>query len=90
MLINKLLVELIGTFIFLTVILVTGEALPIAIALASVIYLGGKTSGGHFNPAVSTMLLAKGDMNLHSYLGYVVSQILGALLALYFKKNILV
>jgi aquaporin Z len=70
--------------------LVTGEAIPITIALASVIYFEGKTSGRHFNPAVSTMVLAKGDMNLHSYLGYIVSQILGALLALYLKKNILV
>ena len=37
--------------VFLAVILATGEALPIAMALATVIYLGGATSGGHFNPA---------------------------------------
>ena len=49
--------EFIGTFIFLSVILKTGDALAIGIALASVIYFGGKVSGGNFNPAVSYMML---------------------------------
>ena len=61
---NSLIVEFVGTFILLAVILATGEALPIAIALATVIYLGGATSGGHFNPAVSTMLFLKGDLDM--------------------------
>ena len=40
---NSLLVEFVGTFVFLAVILATGEAIPIALALATVIYMGGKT-----------------------------------------------
>ena len=56
------LVEFIGTFVFLSVILRTGEALPIAVALAAVIYFGGAVSGGHFNPAVSTMMLLKNNL----------------------------
>ena len=51
----KYLVEFIGTFMFLSVILSQGQALPIVIALAAAIYFGGAISGGHFNPAVSFM-----------------------------------
>ena len=51
-----MLLEFIGTFIFLSVILGTGEVLPIAIALAAAIFFGGKYSGGNFNPAVSFMM----------------------------------
>ena len=36
------LVEFIGTFIFLSVILTSGEAIPIGVALAAVILFGGK------------------------------------------------
>jgi aquaporin Z len=85
----KFFVELVGTFIFLSVILKTGSALPIAVALASVIYFGGDVSGGHFNPAVSFMtylndsLFSVGDLT-----SYVVAQLLGASAALmYFKSK---
>tara|TARA_B110000305_G_C19313414_1_gene575147 strand:+ start:868 stop:1140 length:273 start_codon:yes stop_codon:yes gene_type:complete len=90
MMMNKLIVEFIGTFLLLSVILVSGQPLPIAITLASSIYFGAKTSGAHFNPAVSTMFFAKGDINLNTFLGYVVVQIIGGLAALKFKTNILV
>jgi aquaporin Z len=87
---NSLIVEFVGTFIFLAVILATGEALPIALALATVIYLGGTTSGGHFNPAVSTMFFLKGDLDMMKLLGYVASQVLGGAAALTFNNVVLV
>ena len=87
---NSLLVEFVGTFVFLAVILATGEALPIAIALATVIYLGGATSGGHFNPAVSTMFFLKGELDMVKLAGYVTAQVLGGAAALAFKNNVLV
>ena len=86
---NSLIVEFVGTFILLAVILATGEALPIAIALATVIYLGGATSGGHFNPAVSTMLFLKGDLDMVKLGGYVAAQVLGGAAALAFNNNVL-
>ena len=86
---NSLLVEFVGTFVFLAVILATGEALPIAMALATVIYLGGATSGGHFNPAVSTMFFLNGDLDMVKLAGYVVAQVLGGAAALTFNKNVL-
>ena len=78
------LAELVGTFFFLGVILATGEAIPIGIALAAAIFLTAKVSGGHLNPAVSTMMFAKGKIDLITFVSYVVAQILGGLLALFF------
>ena len=79
-----LIVEFVGTFIFLSVILTTGQAIPIGLALAAAIYFGGKVSGGHFNPAVSTMMAVKGSISIEKYIGYVVAQVLGGIVALMF------
>ena len=87
---NSLIVEFVGSFILLAVILATGEAIPIALSLATVIYLGGATSGGHYNPAVSTMFFLKGDLDMMKLLGYVVAQVLGGAAALIFNNVVLV
>ncbi len=82
-----ILTEFIGTFIFLAVILTTGQAIPIALALGTAIYFGGATSGGHFNPAVSTMMLAKGAISIETWISYVIAQVLGGLVALLWYKT---
>jgi glycerol uptake facilitator-like aquaporin len=69
--------EFIGTFIFLAVILKTGDALAIGIALAAVIYFGGKVSGGNFNPAVSFMMLLSKKMDVTKFIVFVIAQLLG-------------
>lgn len=74
--------EFIGTFVFLLVILVVGQPIPIVIGLLAAILAFGNLSGGHFNPAVSTMMLAKGDISIAQYVLYVVAQVLGGLAAL--------
>ena len=84
---TKIIVEFIGTFIFLSVILSSGEAIPIGVALTAVILFGGNISGGHYNPAVSTMMLLKDSINLTDYSGYIVAQLLGGIAAYYFHKN---
>ena len=73
------LVEFIGTFTFLSVILATGQALPIGLALAASIYWGGAMSGGHFNPAVSVMMAVNGKLSNMNLIGYLLSQVLGVL-----------
>jgi aquaporin Z len=78
----KYLTEFIGTFIFLSVILSTGQAFPIGLALAVAIYFGGGISGGHFNPAVSTMMAAKGKLSMMDLPWYILAQVLGGLAAL--------
>lgn len=79
---GKYLVEFIGTFIFLSVILTKGEAIPIGIALATAIFFGGKVSGGNFNPAVSIMMFLKGTLKGKDLPGYIIAQVLGGVCAL--------
>tara|TARA_B100000900_G_scaffold318936_1_gene278079 strand:+ start:906 stop:1178 length:273 start_codon:yes stop_codon:yes gene_type:complete len=86
--INKLLAEFLGTMFFLYVILATGDAVAIGLALMAAIFILGKTSGGHFNPAVSVMLAAAGKMSMKDLAPYIVAQIAGGLAALELYKRV--
>lgn len=77
-------VEFLGTFIFLSVILSTGEPLAIAVSLLAVIYFGGNISGGHFNPAVTFMKLINNEIESVDALMYVLVQLAGAYMAYMF------
>jgi len=90
---NKFIAELIGTFVFLGVIIVSvaGKSLSICekaetwikvgLALGVAILLMGGISGGHFNPAVSVMFYLHKDLTMEQLMVYIVAQILGAVLA---------
>ena len=80
----KYLVEFVGTFIFLSVILSKGEPIPIAVALLAVIYFGGAISGGNFNPAVSVMMYLKNSLSATDLPFYIIAQVLGGVSALHF------
>jgi len=87
LLLKAVLVEFIGTFFFLSVILnaVANASLgPIAVAvgLLAAIYFGGAISGGHFNPAVSLMMFVKGNIAPDVFILYILAQVVGALVAL--------
>jgi aquaporin Z len=84
---NKYLVEFLGTLFFLYIIISTGSAIAIGAALALVIYLGGKISGGNFNPAVSVMMVMAGKLPRQDLIGYILAQILGGLAALELYKR---
>ena len=82
------LTEFIGTFflvltIGLTVLLESPMApLAIGASLMIMVYMGGHVSGGHYNPAVSLAVLLRGKMaSTGEFIGYVVSQCLGAVAA---------
>ena len=81
-------VEFIGTFIFLSVIIITGNPLAIGLTLAAVIWFGSKVSGGHFNPAVNLMMFMNKKMNSVQFVGQTISQLLGAIAAYYYYKSI--
>lgn len=74
--------EFIGTFVFLSVIILTGDAIPIAITLGAMLYFTAKISDGHLNPAVSIMLYAKGNIDTLTLCGYILSQVLAGICAL--------
>ena len=85
---NKYVVEFLGTLFFLYVILATGHALAIGLALTVAIMVGGKISGGNFNPAVSVMMAAAGKLSMKDLLPYVVAQVAGGLAALELHKRV--
>ena len=79
---NKYVVEFLGTLFFLFVILATGNAVAIGAALAVAILLGGPISGGNFNPAVTVMMAAANKLPVNDVLPYVLAQVMGGLVAL--------
>jgi len=85
---NKFIAEFLGTLFFLYVILATGSALPIGIALAVAILTVGRYSGGNFNPAVSVMMVAAGKLPSDDLLPYILAQIAGGLCALELYKRV--
>jgi aquaporin Z len=81
----KLLTELVGTFVFLSVIALfpgTGPAAPLAplaigSALMVMVYMGGHVSGAHYNPAVSLGLFLRRKIDATTLVAYWVAQLAG-------------
>jgi aquaporin Z len=82
------LVEFLGTFFFLFIILYTGNALMIGLALALAIMVGGPISGGNFNPAVTIMMASSGKLPVGKVIPYIIMQVAGGLAALSLYKMI--
>ena len=85
---KAVLIEFIGTFFFLYVVLAVGTPLAIGAALAVAVYVGGSISGGNFNPAVTIMLIAAKKQRMETALPYIVAQVAGGLAALALYKTI--
>src|SRR5258708_7149997 len=85
----RLITELVGTFIFLSVIALSGPAGPLAplaigTALMAMVYMGGHISGAHYNPAVSFGAFLSRKLGAVDMAGYWVAQLVGAALAFTF------
>jgi len=85
---NKILVEFLGTLFFLYVIIATGNALAIGAALAIAIMIGGKISGGNFNPAVTIMMAVAGKQPMKDVIPYILAQVAGGLAAFELYKRV--
>jgi aquaporin Z len=79
MMMNKYIVEFLGTMFLVFVIFATGNYLAIGAALAVAVLLGGAISGGAFNPAVSIAMMYAGKMPRSDLIPYIVAQVAGAL-----------
>ena len=86
----KYVMEFLGTFLFLSVILqataknaVWPAVAPvlIVVGLLAGITLTASTSGAHLNPAVSTMMYLNKSLPGADFLPYVGAQVLGAVAA---------
>jgi len=85
---KKYIVEFLGTLFFLFVIMSVGHPLAIGLALTAAIMVGGKISGGNFNPAVSIMMTAAGKLPMKELAPYLIAQIVGGLAALELHKRV--
>jgi aquaporin Z len=86
LMVGKLVTELVGTFVFLIVIALSGWAgpfapLPIGVALTAMVYMGGHVSGAHYNPAVSFALYLRRVIDSRTMLAYWFVQLVAAVLA---------
>jgi aquaporin Z len=86
---NKLITELVGTFLFLSVISLSSGAAqlaPVAIgaALMVMVYMGGHISGAHYNPAVSLALFLRRKIGATDMVAYWAFQLVGAALGFTF------
>ena len=68
-------VEYLGTSLLIGAVSFTGAPLLIVAALAIAIALGGKVSGGHFNPAVTAWALLSGKIGQAKAMTYVLAQL---------------
>ena len=87
------LTEFIGTFFLVLVIgLVTSQPLPVInnsllapFAIGSIlmvmVYMGGNISGAHYNPAVTLAVMMRKKISGAEAIGYMISQLCGALAA---------
>lgn len=83
----KYLAEFFGAAFFVYVILATGNPLAIGAALALVILLTSKISGGHINPAVSIAMASAGTLHVNDLIPYCLAQVFGGLVALEIYKR---
>jgi aquaporin Z len=75
----KYLVEFLGTLLLVYTIFATGNWLFIGLALAVAVLIGGKVSGGAYNPAVAFALYHAGKLPLNDLGPYVFMEVLGGL-----------
>lgn len=85
---NKLIVEFLGTFALVLVVLVTGNALAIGATLAAAILMGGAISGGAFNPAVATGMFMANKIARNDLIPYILAELLGGVVAYELTKRI--
>ena len=83
----KAAAELLGTFVFLSVILASnGQAVPVAVGLLAAVYMVASVSGANLNPAVSVMQWLNNALSRDEMLWYVAAQVAGGVLALHVNK----
>jgi glycerol uptake facilitator-like aquaporin len=93
--------EFVGTFVFVLIILLSifylkkfNQSFYIPLFVAIGLFVGiiiclAMGGVGHLNPAVSTMSLVKGDLTFEIFGGYVLCQLIGAVLAFFLYKVLL-
>jgi glycerol uptake facilitator-like aquaporin len=71
---SPVFVEFLGTSLLIGAVSFTRNHAMIVAALAIALTLGGKISGGHFNPAITAWALASGKIGKSNALTYIIAQ----------------
>lgn len=79
------LIEFVGTFIFIYVILSINEPIPIGLAFTGLLYFNKLTSGT-YNPAATIATYLNQTINTERFIWFILAQVLGAFCAFYFYK----
>ncbi len=83
---REYIAEAIGSFIFFSIILTKNDPILIAVGLLIGILIASIASQAHLNPAVTTMAYMNGDMDGEKSIGYVASQLVGAIMAVQWAR----
>jgi glycerol uptake facilitator-like aquaporin len=84
---NKFLIEFIGNFILILVILTTENYFVVSLVLITLIYLGGPLTTG--NPAVLYGLYRANKINSQELLYYLIAELLGCVIGYEIYNRIL-
>jgi glycerol uptake facilitator-like aquaporin len=77
---TRAFVEFLGTTLLVGAFAFTQSPILVVAALAIALGVGGKVSGGHFNPAITAWALAKGTIGVQRAMSYFVAQFGAAVL----------
>jgi aquaporin Z len=78
---KKYVVEFIGTFFLVFVVVMTGNPLAIGAVLMVMVYAGGHISGAHYNPAVTLAVSIRKKISPAEAAAYMIVQIVGGFVA---------
>lgn len=84
---TRAIVEFLGTALIVGTFAFTQTPLLVVAAFAIASSIGGKVSGGHFNPAITAWALAKGTIGTHRAMSYFLAQF-GAGLVIFMLSSI--
>lgn len=81
-------IEFLGTFVFMSVILHTKNPLHIAATFLGLLYFSAVSGGsaGYFNPIITFVNYLNKTVTLKVFLIYLCAQVAGGLAALHFPK----
>ena len=82
------LIEFIGTFVFLTITIVTRNPFAIGMALATAILFGNNVANTYFNPAVTYLMYLDNNITFRNLIEQTIVQLAAAIAAFYFYNHV--
>ena len=88
---NNYVIEYLGTFFFVFILLSTESPLKVSIAIAIAILLGSYISSAtFFNPLIPIIMAMANKFPIYAIIPYIVSETAGAFTALYVYTHLIV